>query len=237
MGKKLYHRGSREGFEGGCIYVVKEIIFFILETVSKKSSFFKSFFSEYKYLFVVRCLTFLPKKCWNSRGAALRAGVQPGEAAWSLRRMRRQNPTTDHRGSQQEMDPPWASEEGGSEQARDADSATQAAWAAAATAGEEEEVVGDGGSRIEDENEADGMVDSAAVDYLGIAAAALVALTAGRGSHNSPFEWRVRAPLLDDNGVPAAGPLQVLDFHVPPAPAPAPLPRPPASFAPSSSSR
>lgn len=54
------------------------------------------------------------------------------------------------------------------------------------------------------------------MDYLGIAAAALVALTAGGGSTNSPFEWTVRAPLLDGNGVPAAGPLEVVGFHVPP---------------------
>lgn len=121
----------------------------------------------------------------------------------------------------------------GSEQATDADAEMETEME---TEMEEADARGGGGSWIDDEGETHGVVDSAAVDYLGIAAAALVALTAGGGSNNSPFEWRVRAQFLDDNGVPAAGPLQVLGFHVPPPP---PLPRRPslASFAPSSSSR
>ena len=49
-------------------------------------------------------------------------------------------------------------------------------------------------------------------DHLALAAAAINALALG-GKKNSPMEWSVRAPRLDENGVPTPGPMEVLGFN------------------------
>ena len=49
------------------------------------------------------------------------------------------------------------------------------------------------------------------IDHLAVAAAAINALALG-GMKNSPMEWRVRTPRLDENGVPKPGPMEVLGF-------------------------
>lgn len=116
-------------------------------------------------------------------------GVQPGDAAWSMRRRRRKETGTGERSE--------AASGAGTREPADADDMD----------------VGDmavpGGELDES--------DVAAIDWLGVAAAALVALTAGGPDRNTPFEWRVRAPSLDENGVPKTGALEVLGFHAPPA--------------------
>ena len=50
------------------------------------------------------------------------------------------------------------------------------------------------------------------IDHLALAAAAINALALG-GKKNSPMEWSVRAPRLDENGVPLPGPMEVLGFN------------------------
>ena len=45
-----------------------------------------------------------------------------------------------------------------------------------------------------------------------MATAALNALAAG-ATRNAPFEWRVRAPRLDENGVPIVKSLEVVGFE------------------------
>lgn len=50
------------------------------------------------------------------------------------------------------------------------------------------------------------------VDHLAVATAALNALAAG-ARRNAPFEWRVRAPRVDENGVPIVKSLEVVGFE------------------------
>ena len=50
------------------------------------------------------------------------------------------------------------------------------------------------------------------IDHLALAAAAINALALG-GERNSPMEWSVRVPRLDENGVPLPGPMEVLGFN------------------------
>ena len=54
--------------------------------------------------------------------------------------------------------------------------------------------------------------DALGVDHLAVATAALNALAAG-ATRNAPFEWRVRAPRLDENGVPIVKSLEVVGFE------------------------
>ena len=60
-------------------------------------------------------------------------------------------------------------------------------------------------------SDADGCSGSR-TDHLAFAAAAINALALG-GKKNSPMEWSVRAPRLDENGVPMPGPMEVLGFN------------------------
>jgi hypothetical protein len=59
---------------------------------------------------------------------------------------------------------------------------------------------GEGGEDLDVVAEAGLDEEESAVDYLGMATAALNALAAGGAACNAPLAWRVRAPLLDANG-------------------------------------
>jgi hypothetical protein len=129
----------------------------------------------------------IPARVEGALVAKLLFGTSPGDAAWSRARRLRERVVAK----------------------RETRARTDAK---AETSGDCGRAEPSGEDAYSSDDDALGEFSDDGVDHLAVATAALNALAAG-ASRNAPFEWRVRAPRLDDNGVPIVKSLEVVGFE------------------------